>query len=87
MEVSTHVMDTLRRFVFHVEQASIDEAYFDLSSCESYAFAEEIARKIKNAIREEEQLTEKKTSPRSWTPYRYEPYLVLDLRQNQNLSG
>lgn len=57
VEVSTHVMDTLRRFIFLVEQVSIDEAYFDLSSCESYAFAEEIARNIKTSIREEEQLT------------------------------
>ncbi len=57
VEVSAHVMETLRRFVFLVEQASIDEAYFDLSSCETYAFAEEIARKIKTSIREEEQLT------------------------------
>ena len=56
-EVSAHVMETLRRFVFLVEQASIDEAYFDLSSCESYSFAEEICRKIKATIREEERLT------------------------------
>lgn len=56
-EVSAHVMETLRRFVFLVEQASIDEAYFDLSCCESYTFAEEICRKIKTAIREEERLT------------------------------
>lgn len=56
-EVSTHVMETLQRFVFVVEQASIDEAYFDLSSCESYAFAEAIARKIQATIREEERLT------------------------------
>lgn len=56
-EVSAHVMETLRRFVFVVEQAGVDEAYFDLSSCESYAFAEEISRKIKAAIRAEERLT------------------------------
>jgi DNA polymerase IV (DinB-like DNA polymerase) len=56
-EVSAHVMETLRRFIFLVEQASIDEAYFDLSSCESYTFAEEICHKIKLAIREEERLT------------------------------
>lgn len=56
-EVSERVIETLQRFVFSVEQASIDEAYFDLSSCESYAFAEEICRKIKLAIREEERLT------------------------------
>ncbi len=56
-EVSMHVMETLRRFVFLVEQAGIDEAYFDLSSCESYSVAEEVARHIKSAIREEERLT------------------------------
>jgi DNA polymerase IV (DinB-like DNA polymerase) len=56
-EVSTHVMETLRRFVFLVEQASIDEAYFDLSSCESYTLAEEVCRKMKRAIRDEERLT------------------------------
>lgn len=56
-EVSAHVMETLRRFIFSVEQASIDEAYFDLSSCESYTFAEEICHKIKATIREEERLT------------------------------
>lgn len=56
-EVSTHVMETLRRFIFLVEQASIDEAYFDLSSCESYTLAEEVCRKMKRAIRDEERLT------------------------------
>jgi len=56
-EVSAHVMETLRRFIFLVEQVSIDEAYFDLSSCESYTFAEEICRKIKATIRQEERLT------------------------------
>lgn len=56
-EVSAHIMETLRRFVFLVEQASIDEAYFDLSSCESYTLAEEVCRKIEHAIQEEEHLT------------------------------
>ena len=56
-EVSAHVMETLRRFVFSVEQASIDEAYFDLSSCESYTLAEDICRRVKRAIRDEERLT------------------------------
>jgi len=56
-EVSAHVMETLRRFVFLVERASIDEAYFDLSSCESYLLAEEVCRKIKCAICDEERLT------------------------------
>jgi DNA polymerase IV (DinB-like DNA polymerase) len=56
-EVSAHVMETLRRFIFLVEPASIDEAYFDLSSCESYTLAEEVCRKVKRAIQEEERLT------------------------------
>ena len=56
-EVSAHVMETIRQFVFVVEQAGVDEAYFDLTSCESYAFAEDICRKIKAAIRQEERLT------------------------------
>lgn len=56
-EVSAHVMETLRRFIFLVEPASIDEAYFDLSSCESYTLAEELCRKVKRAIQEEERLT------------------------------
>lgn len=56
-EVSSHVMQTLRRFVFLVEQAGIDEAYFDLSSCESYSAAAAVCRKIKNGIRDEEHLT------------------------------
>ncbi|MGA6826205.1 DNA polymerase IV [Nitrospira sp. NS4] len=56
-EVSAHVMETLRRFVFLVEPASIDEAYFDLSSCESYRLAEEVCRKMKCAIGDEEHLT------------------------------
>ena len=56
-EVSAHVMESLQRFVFLVEQASIDEAYFDLSSCQSYTLAEEVCRKVKRAIRSEEHLT------------------------------
>lgn len=56
-EVSARVMETVRCFVLLVEPASIDEAYFDLSSCESYRLAEEVCRKIKLAIRDEEHLT------------------------------
>jgi DNA polymerase IV (DinB-like DNA polymerase) len=56
-EVSAQVMETLRRFVLVVEQASIDEAYFDLSSCESYTVAEDVCRRVKKAIRDEEGLT------------------------------
>ena len=40
-----------------VEQASVDEAYFDLSFAGSYERAEEIARAIKNEIKVKERLT------------------------------
>jgi DNA polymerase IV (DinB-like DNA polymerase) len=40
-----------------VEQASVDEAYFDLSFAGSYEAAERIAREIKNEIKVKERLT------------------------------
>lgn len=40
-----------------IEQASVDEAYLDLSTAGSYARAEEVARKIKEEIKREERLT------------------------------
>ncbi len=55
--VSHRIMEILRRFVPHVEQASIDEAYLDLSSTGSYEHAEALCRQIKEAIRVEEGLT------------------------------
>jgi DNA polymerase IV (DinB-like DNA polymerase) len=55
--VSNRVMEILRRFAPVVEQASIDEAYLDLSSTGSYAGAESLCRAIKRAIKDEEQLT------------------------------
>lgn len=56
-EVSGHVMDIIRAHVPLVEQASIDEAYFDLSFLGSFEKAERICRKIKEEIREKEKIT------------------------------
>jgi len=56
-EVSGRIMNIIRKYSPTVEEASVDEAYFDLSFSESYAKAEEIARKIKVEIKEKEKLT------------------------------
>jgi DNA polymerase IV (DinB-like DNA polymerase) len=55
--VSDEVMGIVRRFVPVIEQASIDEAYGDLSFTGSCVAAEGLCRRLKNAIRSEEQLT------------------------------
>lgn len=55
--VSEQVMAIVRRCVPVVEQASIDEAYGDLSFTGSYEAAEALCRKLKEAIRSEERLT------------------------------
>jgi len=55
--VSEEVMAIVRRFIPLVEQASIDEAYGDLSFMELYEAAEGLCRRLKEAIRAEEQLT------------------------------
>ena len=57
LRVSDAVMRVIRRFIPTVEQASIDEAYGDLSFVESYEAAESLCRLIKTAIKEEERLT------------------------------
>lgn len=56
-KASREVMNIIRKYSPEVEQASVDEAYFDLSSAGSYAKAREIALKIKSEIREKEKLT------------------------------
>lgn len=56
-EVSEKIMDIIRKFSSIVEEASVDEAYFDLSFAGSYAKAKEIALKIKAEIKEKEKLT------------------------------
>ena len=40
-----------------IQQASVDEAYFDISFADSYERAEEIVRKIKDEIKRKEHLT------------------------------
>jgi DNA polymerase IV (DinB-like DNA polymerase) len=56
-EVSGRIMAILRQFSPQVEEASIDEAFFDLTHAGSYEQAAEICRKIKAEIRNQEKLT------------------------------
>src|SRR5262245_31056605 len=55
-EVSGRIMETLRRHGDAFEEASIDEAYLDLSSVETFAAAQETVTRIKQEIREREGL-------------------------------
>jgi DNA polymerase IV (DinB-like DNA polymerase) len=55
--VSENVMQIIRWHGAKLEQVSIDEAYLDVTGTGSFAEAERLARRIKNAIREEERLT------------------------------
>lgn len=57
MRISQHIMEILRTHATHIEQASVDEAYFDLSDLGGYEQAEKICRAIKNEIVEQESLT------------------------------
>ncbi len=56
-EVSGRIMAILRKYVPSVEEASVDEAYLDLSSAGSYEDADKLCRKIKNEIKSLENLT------------------------------
>jgi len=57
-EVSDKVFAIFRRFTPLVEPLSIDEAFLDVTGCERlFGSAEEVARKIKEAVREETGLT------------------------------
>ncbi|PKL59936.1 MAG: DNA polymerase IV [Methanomicrobiales archaeon HGW-Methanomicrobiales-4] len=55
--VSADIMNLLHEFTEEVEQVSIDEAYLNFSSCISWDAARNLALRIKDAIREREQLT------------------------------
>ncbi len=55
--VSEEVMGIARRFIAKVEQASIDEVYGDLSWTQSYEKAEQICRRLKEAMVSEVLLT------------------------------
>lgn len=56
-EVSRHILEIIRRYSPRIEEASVDEAYFDLSFAKKYEKAEEIARQIKKEISDKENLT------------------------------
>ncbi len=57
-EVSHRIMDILRSYADIVEEASIDEAYLDITSrTADYTAAEKTAREIKRAIKRKEDLT------------------------------
>jgi len=55
--VSQKIMAVLRKHASLVEEASVDEAYLDLSFAGVYEKAKEICQKIKKEIREQEKLT------------------------------
>ncbi|MGH7794301.1 MAG: DNA polymerase IV [Candidatus Binatia bacterium] len=55
-EVSGRIMQILQRFSDSFEEASIDEAYLDVSSLESFAAAADQMTRLKVAIREREGL-------------------------------
>ncbi|MGI8998092.1 MAG: Y-family DNA polymerase, partial [Candidatus Limnocylindria bacterium] len=56
--VSVEVMDILRRFTPLIEPLSIDEAFLDLTGTEGlFGTGEEAGRRIKQAIRDELELT------------------------------
>ena len=56
-EVSARIMAILHHYAPVVEEASIDEAYFDLSFTGSFEAAAALARQIKAAIVDQERLT------------------------------
>jgi DNA polymerase-4 len=57
-EVSEKVFSIFRRFTPLVEPLSIDEAFLDVTGCERlFGSAEDVARKIRAAVREETGLT------------------------------
>ncbi|MCR4322956.1 MAG: DNA polymerase IV [Candidatus Azambacteria bacterium] len=56
-EASEHIMAIIREHAPLVEQASVDEAYFDLSFSDSFAEAEKICRAIKEEIKKKEKIT------------------------------
>lgn len=56
-EVSENIMTILHAHAAHVEPASIDEAYFDISSSGSFGHARKIAACLKEEILKKERLT------------------------------
>lgn len=56
-EVSARVTAIVRKYVQHIEEASVDEAYLELSFTGSYEQAEKLCRKIKEDIKSSEKIT------------------------------
>lgn len=56
-EVSEKIMEIIKKYSPAVEEASIDEAYFDLTFSENYRKAGEICEKLKKEILKKEKLT------------------------------
>ncbi len=57
-EKSSHnILEIIKKYSDLVEQASIDEFYFDLTLSKTFEKAEAICRKIKEEIKKEEELT------------------------------
>lgn len=56
-QVSARIFFILRQHAPQVEEASVDEAYFDLTDCGSFKRAVETAVKIKKEIKQKEGLT------------------------------
>ncbi|MDO8560607.1 MAG: DNA polymerase IV [bacterium] len=56
-KASGEIMAILRKHGDKIEPASIDEAYLDVTSAESFEKAEKLAQKIKNEIKKKERLT------------------------------
>ncbi|OGZ65333.1 MAG: hypothetical protein A3C50_01455 [Candidatus Staskawiczbacteria bacterium RIFCSPHIGHO2_02_FULL_43_16] len=56
-KVSAHVLEIIKKYAALVEQASVDEFYYDLSSAGSFAKAKAICKKIKAEIKAVEKVT------------------------------
>ena len=56
-EVSGNIIAIVRKYVPIIEQASVDEAYLDLSFTGSYSAAKKLCKKIKKEIKHKEKLT------------------------------
>jgi len=56
-KVSKKIMDIVKNYSPLVEEAGVDEAYFDLSDSKSYNRAVKVAEKIKEEIKKKEKLT------------------------------
>ncbi|MDD4409332.1 MAG: DNA polymerase IV [Candidatus Pacebacteria bacterium] len=55
--VSKEILGIIRKYSDTVEQGSIDEFYFDLSSCDSYEEVEAVSKRLKKEILEREGVT------------------------------